>query len=327
MIIEVKNLVKIYKRPVKEKGLKGSVKAFFKRRVEKVKALKDISFSCRKGEIIGFVGPNGAGKTTTMKILSGVLFPTKGEVKVCGFIPWQREKEFLKKITFVMGMYGFLEEVVWDISPRDGFHFIKELYEIPDKVYRENLEDMISFLEVEEILESPLRKLSLGQKMKVELIASMLHEPEILFLDEPTLGLDIVSQKRIRDYVKKYVEERNATCILTSHYMRDVEDMTERLILIDKGEIIYDGATYGIIKKFNKNKFIEVEFSGKINEKEFKGFNFKKENNIYKFYLESEKVPEFTESLFRKFPVKDIKIEEPDLEYVLRNLWEKNSDK
>lgn len=312
---------------MKEKGLKGSIKAFFKRKVEKVEALKGISFSCEKGEIIGFVGPNGAGKTTTLKILSGVLFPTEGKVRVCGFIPWERKKEFLKKITFVMGMYGFLEEVVWDISSKDGFYFIKELYQIPEERFERNLKEMIEFLEVEEILTSPVRKLSLGQKMRVELIASLLHEPEILFLDEPTLGLDIVSQKRIRDYVKEYVKRKNATCILTSHYMRDVEEMADRLLLIDKGEIVYDGDIKGIIKRFYTKKILEVEFEKEIEEKEFEDFDFEKEDTLYKFKLENEKISEFTKFLLEKFPVKDIKIEEPDLEYVLRNLWEKNNEK
>lgn len=326
MVVEVKNLVKIYKRLVKEKGLKGSIKSFFKKKVEKINALKGISFTVEKGEIVGFVGPNGAGKTTTMKILSGVLFPTAGEARVCGFIPWQRKKEFLRKITFVMGMYGFLEEVVWDISAKDGFYFIKDLYQIPEKNFKKNLKEMIEFFEVENILKSPVRKLSLGQKMQMELIASLLHEPEILFLDEPTLGLDIVSQKKIRDYVKNYVRKKNATCILTSHYMKDVEEMADRVILIDRGEIVYDGNIKGIIKRFYTKKLLEVEFEKEIEEKEFEGFDFEREDTTYRFRLQKEKIKEFVKFLFEKFPVKDIKIEEPDLEYVLRNLWEKNSE-
>ncbi len=327
-IIELKSLRKIYKRPLKEKGLKGSIKAFFKRKYEEVHALKGISFEVEKGEILGFVGPNGAGKTTCMKILSGVLYPTDGKVSVLGFFPFERKKEFLKKITFVMGLEGFLEDIVWDISARDGLYFMKELYEVEDKVFKRNFEEMTEILDVRDILDVPVRKLSKGQKMRLELIASLIFNPEILFLDEPTLGLDIVSQKNIREFIKYYVEKNKATCILTSHYMKDVEELSDRLIIINMGEIIYEGEPQGAIDKFSGKKLIELSIKNekdknKINEMNLK---FHEENGVYKILVDKNEVSEITKKIFEKLEISDITIEEPDLEEVLRDVFESNKE-
>ncbi|MEO0302065.1 MAG: ATP-binding cassette domain-containing protein, partial [candidate division WOR-3 bacterium] len=289
-VIKVRNLHKIYKRPIKEKGLKGALKEFFKRKYEEVYALKGISFEVYKGEILGFVGPNGAGKTTCMKILSGVLYKTEGYVSVLGFDPFKREKEFLKKITFVMGLEGFLEEIVWDISARDGLDFIKDLYEVDDKIFKNNLNEMVEILDVKDILDVPLRRLSKGQKMRLELIASLIYNPEVLFLDEPTLGLDIVSQKNIREFIKYYVDKNKATCILTSHYMKDVEELSDRLIIINKGEIIYEGKVKGAIEKFSGKKLIKFSLKNENDKEKLKKFYSKihqdeEEEGIYRILV------------------------------------------
>jgi len=324
MSVIVKNLHKIYKRPIKEKGIKGSLKEFFKRKYEKVHALKGISFEARRGEILGFVGPNGAGKTTCMKILSGVLYKTDGYVSVLGFDPFKREKEFLKKISFVMGLEGFLEEVVWDISARDGLLFIKDLYEIDDKKFKENFNEMIEILDVKDILDVPVRKLSKGQKMRLELIASFIYSPVCLFLDEPTLGLDIVSQKNIRDFIKYYVEKNNAICILTSHYMKDVEELTDRLIVINEGEIIYEGSVEGAIEKFSGKKIIKFTLKNEKDREKIKSEKFKiiEDGGVYKVLVNKKDVLEFSKNLINKFEINDLTIEEPELEEVLRDVFE-----
>jgi ABC-2 type transport system ATP-binding protein len=323
MSVIVKNLHKIYRRPIKEKGLKGSIKEFFKRKYEKVHALKGISFEVTRGEILGFVGPNGAGKTTCMKILSGVLHKTDGYVSVLGFDPFKREKEFLKKISFVMGLEGFLEEVVWDISARDGFLFIKDLYEIDDKEFKKNFNEMIEILDVKDILDVPVRKLSKGQKMRLELIASLIYNPICLFLDEPTLGLDIISQKNIRDFIKYYVEKNNAICILTSHYMKDVEELANRLIIINKGEIIYEGSPDGAIEKFSGKKIIKFTLKNDKDKERIKNENFEvmTDEGIYKVLVNKEDVLEFSKNLLNKFEISDLTIEEPELEEVLRDVF------
>lgn len=324
VVIKVENLHKIYRRPIKEKGLKGSIKEFFKRKYEEIHALKGISFEVHKGEILGFVGPNGAGKTTCMKILSGVLYKTKGIVSVLGFNPFKREKEFLRKITFVMGLEGFLEEIVWDISARDGLYFIKDLYEVDDKIFRKNLYEMTEVLDVKDILDVPVRKLSKGQKMRLELIASLVYNPEVLFLDEPTLGLDIVSQKNIREFIKYYVDKNKATCILTSHYMKDVEELSDRLIIINKGEIIYEGSVKGAIEKFSGKKLIKFTLKNEKDEEKIKALNLKiiKEEENYKILVKKDDTSEITKILFQNFEINDITIEEPELEEVLRDVFE-----
>ncbi|MEO0231319.1 MAG: ATP-binding cassette domain-containing protein [candidate division WOR-3 bacterium] len=329
-VIKVENLHKIYRRPLKEKGLKGSIKEFFKRKYEEVHALKGISFEVYKGEILGFIGPNGAGKTTCMKILSGVLYKTKGFVNVLGFDPFKREKEFLKKITFVMGLEGFLEEIVWDISARDGLYFIKDLYEVDDKVFKNNLNEMAEVLDVKDILDVPIRKISKGQKMRLELIASLIYNPEVLFLDEPTLGLDIVSQKNIREFIKYYVDKNKATCILTSHYMKDVEELSDRLIIINKGEIIYEGKVKGAIEKFSGKKLIKFSLKNENDKEKLKKFYSKihqdeEEEGIYRILVNKYDAPLIAKDLFQNFEISDIVIEEPELEEVLRDVFENSS--
>src|SRR3990167_7801823 len=255
--IKVQNLSKHFKVHQKEEGLKGSFKALFKRQYNTIKAVDDISFEIEQGELIGFIGPNGAGKTTTLKTLSGLLYPTNGTVEVLGFTPNERKHEFLKQISLVMGQKN---QLFWDLPAIETFNLNKEIYEVPTDRYKKVRDELIEMLDVGEIIHQQVRKLSLGQRMKCELIASLIHTPKVLFLDEPTIGLDVVVQKRLREFIKDYNKKYNSTIILTSHYMGDVQELCKRVVIIDKGKIGFDGKLDDLVKQYAKNKTISLVF-------------------------------------------------------------------
>src|SRR6266550_640020 len=251
MVISVSQLSKYYQVHQKEPGVLGSLKALVNRKTYTAKAVDDISFTINEGELIGFIGPNGAGKTTTLKCLSGLLYPTSGKVNVLGYTPFERKHDYLKQISLVMGQKN---QLWWDLPAIDSFLLNKEIYDIPEEKYKKIISELSALLDVEDILQVQVRKLSLGQRMKCELIAALIHNPKILFLDEPTIGLDVVMQQKLREFVKAYNEKYNATIILTSHYMKDVEELCKRIIIIDHGKILYDGLLDSIVKKYAKNK-------------------------------------------------------------------------
>lgn len=255
-IIEVKNLSKTYEYYKKQPGLLASVKGLFKREKLYVEAVKEINFNIEEGELVGFLGPNGAGKTTTLKILSGILYPSGGEAKVLGYTPHKRQKEYQKQFALVMGQKN---QLWWDLPAMESFILNKEIYEVPDKEFKDNLAELTELLDVKDVLDIQVRKLSLGQRMKCELIAALLHKPKVLFLDEPTIGLDVVAQKNIRDFIKKYNQEEKTTIILTSHYMEDISQLCKRIIIIDLGRIIYDGRLDDLMKKYASHKLLEVD--------------------------------------------------------------------
>lgn len=259
MVIKAQRLKKFYRVYKKEPGLVGSLKSLVKRKHDEVKAVSDISFEIKKGELVGFIGPNGAGKTTTLKCLSGLLYPDSGKISVLDFKPWDRQPEFLKQIAFIMGQKG---QLWWDLPPIETFSLNKEIYEIPEAEYQRTLKELVDLLEIKDLLKVQVRKLSLGERMKCELVASLLHSPQVLFLDEPTIGLDIVMQKKIRDFIKDYNARHQATIILTSHYMTDVQELCKRVIIIDKGKIVFDGKITEVLKKYAKYKtlkFVSLE--------------------------------------------------------------------
>src|SRR6266568_278175 len=257
MVISVSHLTKYYQVHQKEPGFAGSMKSLFKRKYYAAKAVDDISFTIDEGELVGFIGPNGAGKTTTLKCLTGLLYPTGGEVRVLGYTPFERKHSYLKQISLVMGQKN---QLWWDLPAIDSFLLNKEIYEIPDEHYNKTIEQLSDLLDVQDILQVQVRKLSLGQRMKCELIAALLHNPKILFLDEPTIGLDVMMQQKLREFIKAYNQQYNATIILTSHYMKDVEELCKRIIIIDHGKILYDGKLESIVKKYAKNKSITAVF-------------------------------------------------------------------
>ena len=314
------NLTKIYKKEKREEGFWNSVKHFIKKKYEYIRALDKISFEIEKGRVVGILGPNGAGKTTLMKILSGVLYPTEGEVKVEGFVPFKREKNFLRKITLFTGQRGFLSLTIWDLPPVDGFNLIRELYKIPGDDFKKRLDLFIEILNLGSVIHTPLRTLSLGERTKVELAASLLHFPEYVFLDEPTIGMDVVSQKNIWDFLKEYVKMNNATLLLTSHYIRDIEEVCEDLLVISHGRIIYKGSTEGIINKFFNKKRVEIK--AEYIPADFScTFPVEVSGDTISFEVESREARNLITEIIKKVEVVDISIKEPSLEEVIRILF------
>lgn len=237
VVIDVENLNKIYKIHEKQEGFKNSVKDFFDRKYMYKEAVKNVTFSVQKGSIVGFLGKNGAGKTTTLKMLSGVLCPTGGDVEILGYNPVERNKDYLKRISFVMGNKSSIN---WNLPAIDSLRYQQLLYDVSPNEFKDNLELLAEIMNAKKLLNIPIRRLSLGERMKMELINSFIYFPEVIFLDEPTIGLDLDSQYALRAFVRKYVQERKATVIITSHYMDDIEDLCERIILIDEGKIYFD---------------------------------------------------------------------------------------
>ncbi len=303
LAIQVKNLSKTFKVGKKE-----------------IKAVNDISFDIYKEEFVGFIGQNGAGKTTTLKCLTGLLVQDSGEVEVLGYIPQKRDYDFLERISLVMGNKS---QLWWELPAIDTFLLNKEIYQIEDKEFEENLNEMVKILGVEELIQVPVRKLSLGERMKCELIASLLHSPELLFLDEPTLGLDVVSQQRLRDFLEEYHKRKKATVILTSHNMEDIKNLCKRVIMIDKGKILYDGRLSELTEKFVKEKFVRFVLPEAHQEKDISELGRVLEFNgtTGLMMVDRGKIKEVTKVLIDKFDVEDIDIEEPTLESVVKNIW------
>ena len=257
-VIFAEGISKSYRRHKRQAGIKGLVKDFFRREYETIPAVRDISFQVNKGDFIGYLGPNGAGKTTTLKLLSGILLPDSGSVKVLDEEPFQRKREFLRKIGFVMGSKS---QLWWDLPAIDTFRLMQDIYDIPESDYLSRLSSLAEILNVVNLLEIPVRKLSLGERMKLETICSILHFPDIVFLDEPTIGLDLVSQEAIRQFLKWYNKEHGATILLTSHYIRDIEELCERVILINHGRITFDGTQKDLHTIYSNYVLIDIENS------------------------------------------------------------------
>lgn len=322
MVISVSHLKKYYRTYKKEAGFLGSLKSLFHRTYENVKAVNDVSFEISEGELVGFIGPNGAGKTTTLKCLSGLLFPTSGHVSVLGFTPFERKTRYLKQIALVMGQKN---QLWWDLPAQETFLLNKEIYEIPNDVYKKTLDELVELLDVESLLKVQVRKLSLGERMKMELIAALIHSPRVLFLDEPTIGLDVVMQKKMRDFVRTYNELHKSTILLTSHYMEDVRQLAKRVIIIDHGTILYDGKLDNLVKKFAKHKVLSIILEEYVQPDRLKEVGELVEYNFPKAVI---RVPRGASNvaaaqLLQKFPVDDLNIEEPDIEDIIRDVFTK----
>jgi len=322
----VENLVKQYKTHQKEEGLIGSVKSFFKRKYLTVNAVNNLSFAIKEGELIGFIGPNGAGKTTTLKCLSGLLHPTGGEISVLGFTPYSRKKEFLKQIALVMGQKN---QLWWDLPAIDTFTLNKEVYEIKNAGFKKRLDELVRLLDFDKLLTIPVRKLSLGERMKGELIASLLHQPKVLFLDEPTIGLDVVMQKNIRDFIREYNKRYKATISLTSHYMEDVKELCKRVIIIDHGQILYDGNLDDIIKTYANFKLITIILDKDIGAQEVAKLGHIKEYEFPKvtFNIKHDQANQFASKILKAFPVADITITDPPIEAIIRSIFRNSTKK
>lgn len=256
-IITVKHISKSFKISKREAGIKNAIKSFFKRKYQIINSLEDINFSIKEGEIVGYIGPNGAGKSTTIKIMAGILVPTSGECTVNGYTPWKDRKKYVKNIGVVFGQRSGLW---WDVPPIDSFELLKDIYEIPQAEYEKKLNELKEYLNLDDILNIPTRQLSLGQRMRCEIASALLHNPKVLFLDEPTIGLDAVSKLALRKCIKQINEKTKITIILTTHDMQDIEALTKRIILIGKGKILYDGSLKKIKNKYSGDKKINIKF-------------------------------------------------------------------
>ena len=262
--IIVSNVTKTFKVAKRNSGLRSALKSFFKREYVYIDAVKDINFSIEEGEIVGYIGPNGAGKSTTIKMLSGILKPDEGIINIMGMDPTVDRIKYVKEIGVVFGQKS---QLWWDIPAEDSFDLLKDIYKIPDDEYEKNKQELVKILHLEEIIKSPVRQLSLGERMKCELVASLLHSPKILFLDEPTIGLDAISKVIVRDFIKKINKLRKITVILTTHDMADIESLTDRLIMIGHGKKLYDGSVKDIKKKYSNEKIVEVIYEGILKDK------------------------------------------------------------
>ncbi|MBS1717081.1 MAG: ATP-binding cassette domain-containing protein [Armatimonadetes bacterium] len=318
--IEAHNLEKTYVTTKRGAGLGGAVKSIFKPDRIQVKAVQGVSFSIEPGELVGFLGPNGAGKTTTLKMLSGILIPSGGEARVLGYKPFDRNYDMLKRISLVMGNK---QQLWWDLPARDSYAVLKELYEIPQALYKQRLDELLEILELKDKVDIQVRRLSLGERMKCELVAALLHRPEVLFLDEPTLGLDVVSQKRIREFLRGIHQEEGTTMILTSHYMQDVSELCDRVIIIDKGIVVFDGDLSVLASRFGDSRLIKLQFCEEIDEADLLRIapSAKLDGVCASLEVSQEETATLAAALLSQLPVADISIEEPDLEEVIRRLF------
>ena len=321
-IISVKNLCKSYKISKRNSGLSNALKSFVKREYKIIKAVDDVSFTVGEGEIVGYIGPNGAGKSTTIKMLSGILKPDSGDIVINGMNPFNNRIKYVKEIGVVFGQKS---QLWWDIPAIDSFDLLKEIYKIPEKEYIENRDELVKMLDIAEIVKMPVRQLSLGQRMKCELVASLLHSPKILFLDEPTIGLDAVSKVVVRNFIKKINKEKNVTVILTTHDMADIESLADRVIVIGNGRKLYDGNISDIKKKYSKKKVVEI-FYDKI-EKVPKIENteiINKESNVIRLKIDSKKVSvsDVTMEYAKVCEIKDINVIVDNIDDIIYTLYE-----
>ena len=318
--IEVRQISKTFKLAKKKSGLKEAFKSFFKREYKYIEAVSDISFSIEKGEIIGYIGPNGAGKSTTIKILSGILNPDKGECIIDGMTPWKDRKKFVKKIGVVFGQRS---QLWWDIPTEDTFLLLKDIYDITDEDYQRNKKDLIERLNLEDIINIPVRQLSLGQRMRCEIAASLLHNPEILFLDEPTIGLDAVSKQLVRDFIKRLNKEKQTTIILTSHDTSDITALAKRIILIGKGKVLYDGNLRVLKSKYDTEKNISIKTKEKLVIKS-KGIKTKKKTKEgYELVIDTNEISisELLNKISKKITIEDIDIENNNIDNLIVKLY------
>jgi len=319
--IKVSNLTKIYKVPEREAGLKAAVVSLIKRKNKDVRAVDGISFEIEPGEIVGFLGPNGAGKTTTLKMLSGLLYPTSGELSVLGYLPQKREKDFLQQITLVMGQRSQLN---WDIPALDSYDLYRAIYGIPVDQFKQARDKMMEVMQLGDLVKKPVRNLSLGERMKAEMVGALLHQPQVLFLDEPTIGVDVTMQRRIRSFIQEYNQERKATVLLTSHYMADVQALCKRVIVIHHGKILYDGQLSGLVDRFSAKKTLVVttsDLNGQGPDMNVYGAVVSSEANRTTLRVDKSEAPQVTARLLADLPVTDLTVEDPPIEEVIESVF------
>ncbi len=316
--IEVTNLSKHYKVPTREEGLKAAAKSLFKRTYKTVKAVDEISFTIQPGEVVGFLGPNGAGKTTTLKMLSGLLFPTHGKPNVLGFEPSRRQADFMRQITLVMGNR---QQLAWDLPALDSFDLQRAVYGIPRDAFERTRDEFIELLELKDLVKKPVRNLSLGERMKMEFIGALLHQPKVLFLDEPTIGLDVTMQRRIRSFVEEYNRRYGATVLLTSHYMADVEALCKRVIVIHNGKLLFDGDLSTLMDRFSAFKTIGVTTNSVAGSWNQYGEVLDQAIGHVTLRIPREKTPGVTARILAEQQVDDLTVEDPPIEDVIEKVF------
>src|SRR5512136_333378 len=322
MIIRVDHLTKSFDYYKKELGLRNSLRNLFLREKLTKEAVRGISFEIEAGEMVGFLGPNGAGKTTTLKMLSGILHPTDGQASVLGYVPWERKKAFKMQFAIVMGQKN---QLWWDLPANESLYLNKCIYEIDDRDYQATLAELTELLDVKDLLSVQVRRLSLGERMKMELIAALIHKPKLIFLDEPTIGLDILSQKKIREFFKFYNQEKKTTVILTSHYMEDVEDLCKRAIIINQGRIVFDGDLHRVNDVFAQSKVIRLQLSSPVACEALAAFGQVKEHSDFAVTLEVPRLElkERSKAILDQLPVVDFNIEDIPVEEGIALLYQR----
>jgi ABC-2 type transport system ATP-binding protein len=324
-VIAVRQLSKTYFVPEREPGILSSLKSLLNKQFRQVEAVRNINFSVEPGEMVGFIGPNGAGKTTTLKMLSGLLHPTNGEATVLGYVPWKREPAYLSKISMVLGNKS---QMLWDIPPLDTFQILGEIYKVPKKKFKSTLDDLVDLLTMKDLLNKPVRNFSLGERMKCELVAGLLHQPDVMFLDEPTLGLDITMQSRLRNFLATYNQKNEVSVVLTSHYMADVLALCPRVILIHHGRLIYDGKLQGLAENLAPFKLIKLTLAngGELQTEDLvfpeETVILLRENGRINLRVNRKDTPSIAAWLLDTLPIADLSIENPPIEAVIDQIYQ-----
>lgn len=319
-IVVAERLSKFYPVAIKEPGLKGTLLHFFRRKHRLVKAVQEVSFQINAGEIVGFLGPNGAGKTTTLKMLTGLIHPSSGKVKVAGCVPFRREESFLQKITLVMGQK---QQLIWDLPALDSLKINAAVYGISDKEFAYRVGELTELLALEGKLNQPVRKLSLGERMKAELLAALLHQPQVLFLDEPTLGLDVNAQVGVRDFLREYNQRYQATILLTSHYMADITALCQRVIVIHQGQLVYDGSLDGLLERFAPYREVKVELAKCLSEAQLHDYGELEalEGRSVRFLVQRDALTRSVARILAELEVLDLTVTEPPIEEVIGRIF------
>jgi ABC-2 type transport system ATP-binding protein len=319
-VIEVHSLVKSYRVYQKQEGLLASLRALYHRDYRDVQAVRGIDLVVEGGEFVAFLGPNGAGKTTTLKLLSGVISPTSGQATVLGHIPWERPLAYRRRFALVMGQKN---QLWWDLPAQESFRLHQKIYHIPIDAFNKTLGELTEMLTVTKLLGQPVRELSLGERMKMELIAALLHSPDVLFLDEPTIGLDVVAQHKIQTFLREYQQRRGTTVLFTSHYMKDVAALCRRVVIIAQGKIHYDGSLAGIVDRFSKHKLVTLLIGEGEAAEDWSQFGQVVEINLPRIQLKIDRnaVPATLSTLLGRFAIQDISVEDPPLEEVIADMF------
>jgi ABC-2 type transport system ATP-binding protein len=319
-IIEVTDLTKVYRVYQKREGFLGTLRGLFRREYKEVRAADGVNFTIEPGEMVAFLGPNGAGKTTTLKMLSGLIYPTRGTARVLGFVPWDRADAFRRRFALVMGQKN---QLWWDLPAADSFQLHREIYSLPRTDFERTLGELTELFDVGDLTRQPVRELSLGERMKMELIAALLHQPQLLLLDEPTIGLDVVAQVTIQKCLKQYNAQRGVTMLLTSHYMRDVEALCSRVLVITHGRLIYDGALAGITEQFGQAKLVKLQFGSDAPDGlDHYGEVTQRDGPVAELKVERSRIAEVLGTLLDRYTVIDMSVQDPPLDQVIARVFQ-----